>query len=449
MEKPPNATWERRLPRYTSYPTAPHFHAGVDAGTYRQWLGAIAPGTIASLYLHVPFCQAMCWYCGCHTTVAKSDRPVARYAELLAREIGLVATAIPHRLRVGHIHWGGGTPTMLTPADLRRLCDLLRQRFDVLPDAEIAIELDPRHLDHDAVLALAESGVTRASIGIQDLDPRVQAAINRHQPYGVTAEAVMLLRAHGIGRINADLMYGLPHQTAEGISATINQVLALAPDRLALFGYAHVPWLKPHQRLIPETALPGTQQRAEQYARASNLLCAQGYRRIGIDHFARADDPLAAAAASGRLRRNFQGYTIDTAPVLLGFGASAIGCLPQGYVQNEASIARWRERIGAGSFATGRGIGLGAEDRLRRAIIERLMCDLSVDVAALCASHGADPADFAAESSGIDALIGQGLGWREGWRIGVAERDRPLVRALCAVFDRYLGTNTARHSRVS
>lgn len=442
------ATYERRLPRYTSYPTAPHFHAGIDAATYRDWLGAIEPAATASLYLHVPFCAMMCWYCGCHTTVAKSYAPVGRYAELLAREIELVAAAIPHSLRVGHIHWGGGTPNMLAPDDLQRLFAVLRERFAVTTEAEIAVELDPRTLDRNKARALARCGVSRASIGIQDLDPHVQAAINRDQPYAMTAAAVEQLRAHGIERINADVMYGLPYQTAAGIEATIDQVLSLALDRLALFGYAHLPWMKPHQRLIPEAALPGAAERAEQYGRAGERLVARGYRRIGIDHFARDDDPLAQAAAAGTLHRNFQGYTTDAAPILIGFGASAIGGLPQGYVQNEASIAGWRERIAAGGFATSRGIALDADDRLRRAIIERLMCDLSVDLAALCRSQGVDPAALVDESAGVDALIERGLGWREGWRVGVAERDRPLVRALCAVFDRYLGKNAARHSRV-
>jgi oxygen-independent coproporphyrinogen-3 oxidase len=442
------AGYERRLPRYTSYPTAPHFHAGVDAMTYREWLGAIDPAATASLYLHVPFCSAMCWYCGCHTTVAKSYAPIGRYAELLAREIALVAAAIPHRQPVGHIHWGGGTPNMLSPDDLQFLFALLRDRFAVAAGAEIAVELDPRTLDDDAVRALASCGVNRASIGIQDLDPRVQAAINRHQSYAMTATAVETLRAHGIERISADLMYGLPHQTAAGIAATIDQVLSLEPDRLALFGYAHVPWMKPHQQRIDEDALPGTAERAEQYCRAGDRLAAHGYRRIGIDHFARADDALTQAAAGGRLHRNFQGYTTDAAAVLIGFGASAIGNLPRGYVQNEAGIAGWRERIAAGSLATSRGIALDCEDRLRRAVIERLMCDLSVDLAALCRSHGVDPAELADEATRIDALIERGFGWRDGWRIGIDERDRPLVRALCAVFDQYLDESTIRHSRV-
>lgn len=441
-------TVEPRLPRYTSYPTAPNFHDGVDAAVYRRWLEAIEPGASVSLYLHVPLCAAMCWYCGCHTTVAKSYRPVAAYAALLAREIDMVADAIPFRPHVSHIHWGGGTPNLMTGDDLQRISDRIVERFELDSNTEIAAELDPRTLDRDKVRALANCGVNRASIGVQDLDPRVQAAINRHQPYEMTAAAVELLRDHGIGRINADLIYGLPYQTVEGIDTTISQVVSLAPDRIALFGYAHVPWMKPHQRRISEEALPDTQVRATQYAVASDMIAAQGYRRIGIDHFARPEDPLAIAAANRALRRNFQGYTTDDAPLLIGFGASAIGSLPQGYVQNNATIAGWRESIAAGRFATRRGQTLNEEDRLRRAIIERLMCDLSVDLLAECSARGVDPAKFEAECADIDAMAAGGLGWREGWRLGVSERDRPFVRAVCAIFDQYLDRRAIDQARL-
>ncbi|MBV8651132.1 MAG: oxygen-independent coproporphyrinogen III oxidase [Alphaproteobacteria bacterium] len=446
--RPTSTTAAQRLPRYTSYPTAPSFHAGIDAATYRSWLQAVDPEATASLYLHIPFCRAMCWYCGCHTTVAKSYAGIGRYAELLAREIALVADALPQRLRVGHVHWGGGTPNMLTAAGMLSLFDVLRDRFNLLPTAEIAVELDPRTLDHDRIRALGEAGVTRASIGVQDLDPAVQAAINRRQPYAQTAEAVAMLRRYGVGSINIDLMYGLPNQSVAGLLETVDGVAALLPERLALFGYAHVPWMKPHQRLISEAALPGSDERAEQYARAGERLVAHGYRRIGIDHFARAGDPLADAAASGRLHRNFQGYTTDAAPLLIGFGASSIGSLAEGYVQNEPSIAAWRERIADGGLATCRGVAVGSDDRLRGEVIERLMCDLSADVAAICAGRGADPGDLSEEMARVDTIVDNGLGWREGWRIGVSERDRPMVRALCAAFDRHLGENGARHSRL-
>jgi oxygen-independent coproporphyrinogen III oxidase len=442
------ALHERRGPRYTSYPTAPCFHAGVEAASYRGWLETIDGGATASLYLHVPFCAAMCWYCGCHTTVAKSYGPIAGYAALLAREIDLIADVIPARLRVSQVHWGGGTPNLLSAADLQLVSKTIGRRFALTPQTEIAAELDPRSLDGDKVRALAACGVNRVSLGVQDIDATVQAAINRRQPYAVTAAAVGRLRACGIDRINLDLMYGLPYQTAAGIAATVGQIMALAPDRIALFGYAHVPWMKPHQRQIPEQALPDTAARVAQYQAASEAIAGAGYRAIGIDHFARPEDALARAAAAGTLRRNFQGYTTDDAPVLLGFGASSIGSLPQGYVQNDATIAGWRSAIAAGQLATRRGVALGGDDRLRRAIIERLMCDLAVDLACECGRHGVEPERFAAACDAMDALAARGLGWRRGWQLGVHERDRPLVRIVCALFDAYLAPSPARHSRV-
>ncbi len=426
------------MPRYTSYPTAPNFHDGVGAAAYRQWLEAIEPGATISLYLHVPFCAAMCWYCGCHTTVAKSYAPIANYAALLAREIDMVAAAIPFRPHVSHIHWGGGTPNMMSGEDLQQVSARIAERFELDQEAEIAAELDPRTLDAEKIGALAGCGIKRASIGVQDLDPRVQLALNRRQPYEMTASAVELLRDHGIRRINTDLIYGLPYQTLGSIDKTISQVVSLAPDRIALFGYAHVPWMKPHQRRIAEEALPDAQTRAALYTAASDQLAGRGYCRIGIDHFARPEDPLALAAANGTLHRNFQGYTTDDAPLLIGFGASAIGAFPQGYIQNDATIAGWRASIAAGRFAARRGRALSDDDRLRRAIIERLMCDLSVDLHLECSRRGVDPEAFAPECARIDAMAASGLGWREGWRLGVAEHDRPLVRSVCAIFDKYL-----------
>ncbi|HEV2548710.1 MAG TPA: oxygen-independent coproporphyrinogen III oxidase [Stellaceae bacterium] len=447
-EQLPVAAHERRLPRYTSYPTAPHFHLGIGADTYRRWLEAVPPSTPVSLYLHVPFCAAMCWYCGCHTTVAKSYAPIAGYAALLAREIELVAAFLPARLPVSHIHWGGGTPNLLSSDDLRRLAAVIDTHFDHSAETEMAVEIDPRTLARDTVSTFAQIGINRASLGVQDFDPRVQEAVNREQSYAMTAEAVAMLRAKGIARLNLDLMYGLPFQTATGVVDTVAKAVALAADRLALFGYAHVPWMKPHQRRIEEAALPDGAARLAQYAAASEAIVAEGYRAIGIDHFAWPDDALAQAAATGRLRRNFQGYTTDNAPLLLAFGASAIGQLPQGYVQNDASLAGWRRRIAAGELATQRGIALGDEDRLRRTVIERLMCDLAVDLARECAGANADPATFASELAAVDALAGRGIGWRRGFHLGVEEKDRALVRLLCACFDAYLPHSEARHSRV-
>jgi oxygen-independent coproporphyrinogen III oxidase len=441
------ARYDRAVPRYTSYPTAPHFHAGIDAATYGRWLGALPAGMPLSLYLHIPFCQSLCWYCGCHTTVARHYGRISDYLEVLLAEIALVAGALGERRPVSHVHLGGGTPTMLDAHDLERLGRALGEHFDLLPEAEIAVEIDPRTLTLAGVGALAAIGVNRASLGVQDVNPKVQRAINRWQPLEMTERAVGWLRAAGIGRINVDLIYGLPHQTEGLVVRSVEGVLALAPDRVALFGYAHVPWMKRHQRLIDESALPGREARAGQFRAAAARLLEAGYVAIGIDHFARRSDSLVIAQREGRLQRNFQGYTTDDAATLLGFGASSIGSLPQGYVQNAVSIGAWRTAIRDGMLAVVRGLALDSEDRVRRAIIERLMCDFAVDLDQLCSRLGW-PADLLQpELDALAPLVDDGLVERDGRVIRVTARGRPLVRVVCAAFDAYLGAGAGRHSR--
>ncbi len=371
---------ERRIPRYTSYPTAAEFDANVGAETYRRWLAALPAGAAVSIYLHVPFCTELCLYCGCHTAAVRSYSPVAAYAELLQSEIAMVG-ALLDRLQATHVHWGGGSPTMLQPRDLLRIMTTLRANFTVAADAEIAIEIDPRTITRDHVAAIKDAGICRASLGVQDFEPRVQLAIHRQQSFEQTARLVDWLRDAGIASINLDLIYGLPYQTVATVEATVSRTLALEPDRLALFGYAHVPWLKRHQKLLPEHALPDTAERFAQSAAAADVLISAGYQRIGLDHFARSDDLLARRQREGRLHRNFQGYTTDESSCLIGFGTSAIGALPDGYVQNTATTAAYRDAIGNGRLATVRGRALTGEDRTRRDIIERLMCDLRVDLA--------------------------------------------------------------------
>jgi oxygen-independent coproporphyrinogen-3 oxidase len=439
------AKYDRRIPRYTSYPTAPHFQPGVDHVIYRSWLRSLPEQSRCSIYLHVPFCTQLCWYCGCHTSVARDHQPVAAYAELLEREMELVAHECG-RLRTEHVHWGGGTPSMLEGAEIERLMATLRRRFHLVANAEVSVELDPRFLTQARVRDFAASGVNRASLGVQDFDPRVQRAINRVHSYETTAAAVGWLREAGMRSINFDLLYGLPYQTVESVVATVNRAAALGPDRIALFGYAHVPWMKKHQKLLPEVALPNAAARAEQCAAAARRLAEHGYARVGFDHFARPDDSLARHLDDGRLHRNFQGYTTDEAPVLLGFGVSAIGSLPQGYIQNAADFTVYRQRIRSGSLATARGIRLTGEDALRRDVIERLMCDMAVDLASVARRHGRKAEDFVPELIELDQLVSDGIAQRDGWRIAVTEEGRPLARTVCAVFDEYLGDG-GRHAR--
>ncbi len=439
--------YERRVPRYTSYPTAPHFRPCVDAVIYRSWLRAIPDGSRASFYLHVPFCTALCWYCGCHTSAVRSRVPIVEYLDLLEVELGLVA-AQTGRLEAVQIHWGGGTPNMLTVEEFGSFMAAFARRFHLAEGAEIALELDPRLLTAQSAKGFAAAGMTRASLGVQDFDERVQRAINRIQPFRVTAQSVEWLRRAGIAGISFDLIYGLPLQSVATVLGTIDRAVSLAPDRIALFGYAHVPWMKRHQRLIREADLPGPAERLAQAEAAAARLAEHGYRRIGIDHFARPEDKLAQRLASGAVHRNFQGYTTDDAPLLIGLGVSAIGSLPQGYAQNTADITTYRDRIRRGQLATARGVRLSEDDRLRRDIIERLMCEMRVDLAAIARAHDHAPEEFAPELAALEPMVADGIARREGWRIAITDEGRPLARAVCAAFDAYLDPAELRHSRV-
>ena len=441
------ARFDSRVPRYTSYPTAPHFGGDVDGGVYRRWLGELDPAAPLSLYFHVPFCESLCWFCGCHTKIVKRHGPVAGYLQTLHEEIDLVADALPGRFRAAHLHWGGGSPTMLSPEDWRRAMDHLRGRFDIADGAEIAVELDPRGTTEDYVRALAGAGVNRASIGVQDFHPDVQAAVNRIQPFAVTERVMGWLAKHGIGAINMDLMIGLPQQTTTRMAETVDRAAGLAPDRVAVFAYAHVPWMKKHQKMIEEEALPGAALRWDLLQTAADGLAGHGYVPIGLDHFARPGDTLARALDERRLRRNFQGYTTDRASTLLGFGASAISSLPQGFAQNLVPLKTYRETVAGGRFPIARGLVLSPDDALRGAVIESLMCYLEADIGGICARHGTDPGTLDAEIAALIPLETDGICMVAGRRVRVTESCRPLVRLVAAAFDSYLESGERRHAR--
>lgn len=426
------------VPRYTSYPTAPHFGPQVDAPTYAQWLGSLAPDAEVSIYVHVPFCAELCLYCGCQTSVARTYSPVAAFTDRLLDEIGLVADRLPHRLSARHIHFGGGTPTMLSDADFTRVMTRLRSVFDIADDAEIAIEIDPRVMDEAKAASLARNGVNRVSLGVQDFELDVQKAIRRMQSFEETAQVAAWLRAAGVPSINLDLIYGLPHQTLETVARTVRSALELEPDRIAVFGYAHVPWMKRHQALIPEDTLPGPSARLDQASLIAGMLNEAGFVSVGLDHFARPHDSLATKAVAGALKRNFQGYTTDDAPVLLGFGPSSIGALPEGYVQNIPATPAWHKAVAEGHLPVARGRALTAQDRLRRDVIERLMCDLAVDLEAVCDRHGVQTSVFDAERAALAPLEADGLAQVAGNVIRVPEEARSFTRVVCAVFDTYL-----------
>jgi oxygen-independent coproporphyrinogen III oxidase len=438
---------QERLPRYTSYPTAPHFSAAIGPGNYAKWLQAIPQHASTSLYLHVPFCRSMCWYCGCNTSVVRRDDPIAVYAAALRCEIELVTRQIERRVKVDHIHFGGGTPTIMAPEAFVDLMGSLRQSFFVPPSAEIAIEIDPRTLTGQMIDALAFGGVNRASLGVQSFDPVVQRAINRVQSFEQTAAATTGLRRAGISGINFDLIYGLPHQTVASCLDTVSRGLELRPGRFSVFGYAHVPAFKKHQRKIDDAALPDSLARHRQSEAIADALQRAGYVRIGLDHFALPDDGMAVAFREGRLRRNFQGYTTDDCNVLLGFGASAIGRLPQGYVQNEVGTRAYEQVIASDRLATVKGYALTGDDRLRAEIIERIMCNFGVDLGPVCARHGLSAETMLRSSSRLGELISDGIVELDGTSLAVADDSRFLVRSVAAAFDAHLDGSKQLHSR--
>jgi oxygen-independent coproporphyrinogen-3 oxidase len=421
-----------RVPRYTSYPTAPHFSPAIDQREYRQWLRMVPADQPASLYLHIPFCLQMCWYCGCHTTVTRRKAPVERYASVLAKEIELVAAELPMKLAIGHVHFGGGSPTLLAPGSIEAIVAQLREKFFIGPLTEMAVEIDPRTLTETVTEALERVGVDRASIGVQTFDPKVQAAINRLQPFRTVAETVARLRRRGIQRINFDLLYGLPFQTVASCVETVRRAVRLQPCRFAVFGYAHVPSVKLHQRKIDERTLPGAEEREEQFEAIAGVLARGGYVHVGLDHFALPSDELAKAAAAGTVHRNFQGYTTDACQTLLGFGASAIGTLAKGFVQNRTRTADYQKCILDGRLAVSRGFALSEDDRRRAAIIERLMCEYRADVSAVDAP--------------LQLLEEEGLIRRTGSMVEVTDEARGLVRVVAAAFDAYLPSSAATHA---
>ncbi|MEX3009895.1 oxygen-independent coproporphyrinogen III oxidase [Hoeflea sp. TYP-13] len=438
---------EKPTPRYTSYPTAPHFHQGIEADQYRNWLQSLPAGSALSLYFHIPFCDRLCWFCGCTTKQTQQYKPIERYLESLYREIATVGALAGHDSTVTALHLGGGSPTMLSPADFATLGKTIREHFNLADDAEISIEMDPNDLDEEKYDAMAAFGVTRASLGVQDFDPKVQQSINRPQTFDQTREVVEAMRKRGVGSVNLDMLYGLPYQTLETIEDTVAKIISLEPDRIALFGYAHVPWIKKHQKMIDEAALPGVAERFKQANHAAELLTANGYHRIGMDHFALQHDKLSRADRNGDLNRNFQGYTTDNADALIGMGASSIGRMPQGYVQNTPSTHDYQRRVDTeGGLATVRGLELSDDDHMRGWLIERLMCDFRFSSAELVERFGQLAVTVIEEAEALANADDNGLFVRSGGTFQITESGRPYVRTIAAEFDRYLQKGTARHS---
>lgn len=435
------------VPRYTSYPTAAQF-GELEEQQYRAWLQELDKDEPISLYVHVPFCHEMCWYCGCHTTIVSGYDRVGAYFKTLMREVELLSKALPHKARVSHLHFGGGTPTILSPEHFGKFMHSIGEHFEFLPTADIAVEMDPRTLTPEMIEALAKAGVNRASLGVQDFSPHVQANIHRIQPFYIVDRSVKWLRAAGITAINFDLMYGLPFQKPIDVERTVHRALSLEPDRIAMFGYAHVPWFKKHMQVISDESLPDTLERYTEAQLAADLMQQHGYEEIGFDHYAKPDDAMSIASRNGSLKRNFQGYTVDEADIMLGLGASSIGQMPQGYVQNAPKLNEWRDLIEGDHLAVVRGLAITDEDRFIRSAIEKVMTDLSFDMEAHCEAfdHPIDALDGALEK--LKVLETDGLITLDGRKLTVIEpQGRRFLRSIAASFDKYWVPSKSKHSK--
>jgi len=437
---------ERLVPRYTSYPTAPHFKSSIPEGWYEGQLSAIPTGSELSLYVHIPFCPKLCWFCGCHTRVVNRYGPVEEYLSLLEREFSMIWPYIQNKnLRVSHLHFGGGSPTILKGADFTAFIKMLRNHFEFDQTAETAIEIDPRNISKDKVKAYGNNQVNRASFGIQDFDQRVMETVNRPQTYELDRNAISMCRDQGINHINIDMMYGLPHQTLSTMRDAAEKALSLEPDRIALFGYAHVPWLKKHMRLLPEDKLPSSEARLDMFEEAASIFEDAGYIPIGIDHFAKEDDNLTDALRNNRLNRSFQGYTDDNAPYLLSMGASAISRIGNTYIQNEAHLPQYREKISKGLMPVSKYYQSTSEDELRGRIIKSLMCNLSANPFKEAQSFRMDHHDFNGCYEGLHDLVHDDLvKITDDGTVHILVRQAARLAAAC--FDQKLSPSTAKHA---
>ncbi|EAQ02056.1 coproporphyrinogen III oxidase [Pseudooceanicola batsensis HTCC2597] len=424
-----------RVPRYTSYPTAAAFSPEVGSTFQQAALSALDPAEPVSVYVHIPFCERLCFFCACHTQGTKTLGPVERYVEVLETEIDLLRVALPPGLRMGRMHWGGGTPTILPPALIERLNRAIHRLFTPTASFEFSVEIDPTLIDRAKIEALRAAGLTRASIGIQDFDPEVQQAISRLQSFEATRRCVGQLRAAGVTSLNTDLVYGLPHQTMARLEDTIDKTLSFSPDRVALFGYAHVPWVSKRQKLIREATLPDEVARYHLNQRAAARFTSAGMEAIGIDHFATPQDALARAKHSPRLRRNFQGYTDDNCQTLIGLGASSISRFPGGYVQNAPATAAYNARITAGELPGARGYAMDDTDHLHARAIELLMCDFSLDLSDLAQTFGARALDL---ESDLNAMCARYTPFvrLSGMRFDILPEGRALTRVIASALDR-------------
>ncbi|TAK82617.1 MAG: oxygen-independent coproporphyrinogen III oxidase [Betaproteobacteria bacterium] len=426
-------------PRYTSYPTADRFTPAFGEAELKKFLKARSGTQAWSLYMHLPFCDTLCYYCACNKVITRDHGKSARYVEYLEREMALLEPHLGEKPRVCQLHWGGGTPTFLARDEMQRLVRAVDARFQRTDDFECSIEIDPRRIAPGTLRFLAGLGFNRLSIGVQDFDPDVQRAVHRIQSEEVTRAAIEEGRASGFRSVNLDLIYGLPKQTLEGFGRTLEKVIALAPDRIALYGYAHLPAMFKPQRRIAEADLPRAETKLQIMTTAIGRLTSAGYVYIGFDHFARPDDALAIAQAQGRLQRNFQGYSTHADCDMLGLGVSSIGRVGPTYYQNAKTLPDYYAALDAGRLPVVRGMELSTDDLLRRSVIQRLACDFRLGFKTAEAAYNIDfRRYFKAEMADVAKLAEDGLVELVDDGIVVTPKGRVLVRAVCMVFDRYL-----------
>lgn len=438
-----------QTPRYTSYPTAVNFKETTSDSDYLKWLKSIPTKEPISLYFHIPFCQQLCWYCGCYTKISKRYAPIEDYVYLLIREIKAVSDIIKLKNHpVHHIHFGGGSPTIILKNNFDDLMDAINGGFNIINGAEIAIEVDPRNLTEENIANYSKQKINRASIGVQDFNLEVQDAINRKQSFEQVFDCVRLFRKYGINDINLDLIYGLPKQTPDMIRTNIDYSLLLNPDRIALFSYAHVQWMKKHMRLIKEEDLPNPQDKLQMYKIAADRLSKKGYEIIGLDHFAKRDNKMAIAKQNKNLRRNFQGYSSDNANVIIAFGASAIGHLPDGYVQNTLNFDEYKEKILNQKLPVKRIIATSKEDKIRKKVIDEIMCYLEVDLDKISEIFKLDNNYFSQELIALKKLEKDNLIKINQNKIAINPLFPQITRIAASFFDQYPNSNKS-HSQIA
>lgn len=428
--------FDARVPRYTSYPTAHQFSTDVSSGDIRSWIQNIPPHSEISLYLHVPFCRSLCWFCACRTQGASTLTPVARYVETLQKEISLLGQFLPEGVTLNRMHWGGGTPTLLSADMIETLSNAIYEVAPLAANADFSVEIDVKEVDSARINALARTGMTRACIGVQDFDPEIQSTIGRIQGFAVTRDATQALREANVKSLNADILFGLPHQNETRMATSVQKLLTLNPDRVALYGYAHVPWMARRQCMIPSDTLPTPENRYALFETGRRLLNWDGYHQIGIDHFATPDDSLTIAVRSGSLRRGFQGYTDDPSDVLIGLGASAISRYPHGYAQNFGATSDYRKAIDAGDFAIHKGHALTSEDKLRARIIENILCDFRLNLHDITAQFPGSTGQVTQMLCDLSARFGDIVRLSEDG-LQILPEAQPLARTIARHFDAY------------